>query len=96
MGNWYEERLYPPQPFREERSKAVTLYSHSLVVKIKASPLSMEPDSKELFLVLNVGRSGRLSTVSFSMMALYNLFYAETWCDRTKSWISRLWTTVFL
>jgi hypothetical protein len=23
MGNWFEERLYPPQPFRETVTKAV-------------------------------------------------------------------------
>ena len=25
MGNWYEERLYPKQSFREDRAKAVSI-----------------------------------------------------------------------
>lgn len=47
MGNWYEERQYPSQPFREQQTKAVTLTTCSPGIKMKASPLSTAQDSRE-------------------------------------------------
>lgn len=45
MGNWFEERLYPPQPFREEKHKAVILLTRSHAAKIRASLVSTAQDS---------------------------------------------------
>jgi len=45
MGNWFEERLYPPQPFREEKHKAVILLPYSPAAKIRVSLVSMAQDS---------------------------------------------------
>lgn len=45
MGNWFEERLYPPQPFREEKHKAVILLPYSPGAKIRVSLVSMAQDS---------------------------------------------------
>jgi hypothetical protein len=45
MGNWFEERLYPPQPFREEKHKAVILLLCSPATKIRVSLALTEQDS---------------------------------------------------
>lgn len=70
MGNWLEERLYPSQPFREEKHKAVTLSTYSPETKIKASPASTAQDSSELCLVSKEGASGKQPTESSSTKAL--------------------------
>jgi hypothetical protein len=38
MGNWMEERLYPPQPFRENLNKEVRHISCSHDPKMRPSP----------------------------------------------------------
>lgn len=43
MGNWYEERLYPTQPFREVQEKKVSISIYQrLGIKIKELHVSME------------------------------------------------------
>lgn len=69
MGNWFEERLYPSQPFREEKHKAVTLPTCSPEAKTKASPASTVQDSSELCLVSKGGASGKPPTESSSTKA---------------------------
>lgn len=59
MGNWYEERLYPPQPFREQQAKQVTLLSHRLDKKIKESPVLMELAFRDHCLEYRGGQSGK-------------------------------------
>ncbi len=96
MGNWMEERLYPPQPFRENLTKEVLLLLHSLDPKIKQSPLSMALLSKEHFLAWNAGPSGKPQTESSLMTASYQLPYLEKSSLSHESGISTLLTAIFL
>ena len=70
MGNWYEERLYPPQPFREEKAKAVLLFPFRLDQKIKASLLLMEPAFKEHYQDYKEEANGTPKRESSSMTVL--------------------------
>lgn len=68
MGNWYEERLYPKQPFREEIIKAVDLLPFRPETKTKPSPASTTPASREHYPVSNEGANGKQPIGSSSTM----------------------------
>lgn len=66
MGNWYEERIYPEQPFREKQDKKVTPHLYRPGTETKASPASTTPASRGNYHVSTGARSGRLQAGSFS------------------------------
>jgi hypothetical protein len=70
MGNWYEERLYPAQPFREEKAKAVLLFLFRLGQKIKALLLLTELAFKEHYQDYKEEASGIPKRESSSMTEL--------------------------
>lgn len=88
MGNWYEERLYPQQPFRENITKAVSIHSLSPEAAIRPSLVSTVRDSRGLFPDSKEEPSGKLSIESFLMMALYFCFKKETRRDSAEGLIS--------
>lgn len=73
MGNWMEERLYPPQPFRENLNKEVPLIPYSQDPKTKPSQPSTALPSSALFLVSNGEPSGKHAIVLYLTTALYLL-----------------------
>lgn len=71
MGNWYEERLYPKQPFREEAVKAVIITPYSPDPKTKASLASTTLAFKEPCPVWNAEVSGKPQAELSSMTDSY-------------------------
>lgn len=69
MGNWYEERLYPQQAFREKQEKQVHAPSCRLAKKIRESPASTAPASRGPSPASREEESGRLPAESSSMTA---------------------------
>jgi hypothetical protein len=49
LGNWYEERLYPRQPFREDQNKQVAQYQCRREAKMRVSPALMILDHNERY-----------------------------------------------
>jgi hypothetical protein len=70
MGNWFEERLYPPQPFTEQQQKAVNLYPSRPETKTKESIVSMTQASSVRCLVWREEANGKQLTELSWMMAL--------------------------
>lgn len=69
MGNWYEERLYPEQPFREKQEKKVLHFFYlRFVTKMKELPVSTIQDSKGNSLDYKEEINGKPLAESFSMM----------------------------
>lgn len=71
MGNWYEERLYPKQPFREEIVKAVYIHSFRPEAKMKELHASIIQASREPCLACSEEASGRQAIESFSTTDMY-------------------------
>lgn len=60
LGNWFEERLYPAQPFREQQLKQVLLPSCRPVIRMQESPASTKPATNVPCPAFNEGANGKL------------------------------------
>lgn len=66
LGNWFEERLYPNQPFREQQLKQVPPPPRRLEIKMQASPASTTPATNAPSPASSDAASGKLQAESSS------------------------------
>jgi hypothetical protein len=59
LGNWFEERLYPAQPFREQQLKQVLFPLSRPAIRMQASPASTKQATNVPCPASNEGANGK-------------------------------------